>query len=47
MKTMKTDYVSPVAESVELLLEGAVMSVSGDEGYVGGGTGPGGLEGEE
>lgn len=46
MKTMKTDYVSPAAESVELFLEGAVMSVS-DEGYVGGGTGPGGLDGEE
>lgn len=46
MKTIKTDYVSPVAEAVELLLEGAVMSISG-EGEVGGGTGPGGLDDEE
>ena len=41
---MKTDYVSPAAESVELLLEGAVMSVSQ---VVGGGTGSGGLDDDE
>lgn len=44
MKTIKTDYVSPATEMVELLLEGAVMSVSQ---VVGGGSESGGFEDEE
>lgn len=44
MKTMKTDYVTPAAEVVELILEGSVMTGSQ---IVGGGSSSGGFEDEE
>lgn len=44
MKTMETDYVSPGAEVVELILEGSVMTGSQ---IVGGGTQGDGFDGEE
>lgn len=41
---MKTDYVTPAADVVELILEGSVMTVSQ---IVGGGTTGGGLDDNE
>lgn len=40
---MKTDYVTPAAEVVELILEGSVLTVSGSDQFVGGGTSGGGF----
>lgn len=41
---MKTDYVTPAAEVVELILEGSVMTGSQ---FVGGGTTGGGIVDDE